>query len=500
MKFRSFILLLIIPIFYFPFSRNVNNNIDILIKLSDDFSYRDPLKSYMYSKKACLLADKSGTSKQKADAYYYMARNMIFMGQYRASYAFIKKGKNEEAVKNDSFLMALFTELTSIYYSRLYMIPQEMKENKAALKLVAPDKNTESKLFVSRIYMWIADCYTENHQYDSAHFYINKSIQLVEEIPENQYLSFNRMFRRKAYSYFYKAQIYNREHKEKQALPFIEKSYTQAIKENHTYIYPILEAYGDYYFLSKQYQKAISYYKNAIENKKRYLYPCADMNLKISQCYKEIGDISNEKKYLRISAEQRRFDEKVTREDLVRTAEGLLNEEIEKTAATRNKNILIYTSILLLSILLLTSIIYRLREKKNKIIENKNDLLQKKTNDLVIKEKTISALQDKVNGSLSELTQMVKDNAPEFWNSFQTIYPDFTGKMLKIDPKFKTSELILSAYLYLGFTTKEISQYTFKSVKTIENNRYNFRKKINISSEEDLSIWIKEYIKNAETE
>ncbi len=72
---------------------------------------------------------------------------------------------------------------------------------------------------------------------------------------------------------------------------------------------------------------------------------------------------------------------------------------------------------------------------------------------------------------------MVKDNAPEFWNSFQTIYPDFTGKMLKIDPKFKTSELILSAYLYLGFTTKEISQYTFKSVKTIENNRYNFRKK-----------------------
>ncbi len=192
--------------------------------------------------------------------------------------------------------MALFTELTSIYYSRLYMIPQEMKENKAALKLVTPDKNTESKLFVSRIYMWIADCYTEKHQYDSAHFYINKSIQLVEEIPENQYLSFNRMFRRKAYSYFYKAQIYNREHKEKQALPFIEKSYTQAIKENHTYIYPILEAYGDYYFLSKQYQKAISYYKNAIENKKRYLYPCADMNLKISQCYKEIGDISNEKK------------------------------------------------------------------------------------------------------------------------------------------------------------------------------------------------------------
>ncbi len=164
--------------------------------------------------------------------------------------------------------MALFTELTSIYYSRLYMIPQEMKENKAALKLVTPDKNTESKLFVSRIYMWIADCYTEKHQYDSAHFYINKSIQLVEEIPENQYLSFNRMFRRKAYSYFYKAQIYNREHKEKQALPFIEKSYTQAIKENHTYIYPILEAYGDYYFYQNNTKRLSAIIKMLLKIKK----------------------------------------------------------------------------------------------------------------------------------------------------------------------------------------------------------------------------------------
>ncbi|WP_144428903.1 tetratricopeptide repeat protein [Chryseobacterium sp. StRB126] len=452
----------------------------------------------MYSKRACLLADKSGTSKQKADAYYYMARNMIFMGKYKESYAFIKKGRNEEAVRNNSFLMALFTELTSIYYSRLYMIPQEMKENKAALKLVDPNKNAESKLFVSRIYMWIADCYTENQKYDSAHFYINKSIQLAEEIPEKQYLSFNRMFRRKAYSYFYKAQIYNREHKEKQALPFIEKSYIQAIKENHTYIYPILEAYGDYYFLSKQYKNAISYYKNAIENKKKYLYSSSDINLKISQCYNKIGDISNEKKYLKISSEQRRFDEKVTRQDIVRIAEGLLNEEIEKTNAARNKNILIYTSTLLLSLLLLAYIIHKLRKKKNKIIESKNDLLEKTKYDLTVKEKTITTLQEKVNDSVSELILMVKNNSPEFWNRFQMIFPDFTGKMLKINPKFRTSELVLSAYLYLGFTTKEISQYTFKSVKTIENNRYNFRKKINISSEEDLSLWIKEYIKNAE--
>lgn len=496
MKFRFFTLLLIIPLFYSSSSHTFNPTIDMLIKRSDEFSYKEPLQSFIYSKRASILAEETGTSKQKAEAYYYMARNLIFMGKYNESYVFIKKGEKEKAVKNDPFFKALFIELTSIYYSRLYMIPQEMQQNKAALKLVDPNKNAESKLFVSRIYMWIADCYTEMHQYDTAHVYIDKSIQLVEQIPENEYLSLNRMFRKKAYSYFYKAQIYNREQKEKFALPFIEKAYNQALHEQHTYIYPILEAYGDYYFLSKEYKTAISYYKNAIDNKKKFLYPCADINLKISQCYKAIGDVYNEKKFLKISSEQRRYDEKIARKNIVQVAENLLNEEMERKKTDRNDNILIFTPLTLLVLLLLIYLFCIFKKKKNQIIEDKNNLLQKTRHDLISREKTITILQKKVNESLSELIQMAKDNSPEFWTRFQTVFPDFTGKMLRIDPKFKISELTLSAYLYLGFTTKEISQYTFKSVKTIENNRHNFRKKIHIASSEDLSIWIKEYIKN----
>ncbi|MBP2615005.1 hypothetical protein [Chryseobacterium jejuense] len=78
---------------------------------------------------------------------------------------------NEEAVKTDKFLLALYKELTSNYYSHLYMLPQERKENREVLKLVDPDKNAESKLFVYRIYMWMADCYTKTKKYDSAQIY-----------------------------------------------------------------------------------------------------------------------------------------------------------------------------------------------------------------------------------------------------------------------------------------------------------------------------------------
>ncbi|ROI04794.1 hypothetical protein EGI16_09050 [Chryseobacterium sp. G0240] len=133
------------------------------------------------------------------------------------------------------------------------------------------------------------------------------------------------------------------------------------------------------------------------------------------------------------------------------------------------------------------------KRKRNEIIENKNNLLQKSTDDLMAKERMINALQQKVNGSMTQLIQMVESNSPHFWCHFQVIFPDFTGKMLKINPNLKTSELTLSAYLYLGLTTKEISQHTFKSVKTIENNRHNLRKKINVASEKDLSVLYQNY-------
>lgn len=503
MKTRFLFFLLLLPFFYFSTTHQPNDKIDLLIQLSDENSYKDYLKSFIYAKRACILADESGTSRQKAEAYYYMARNLIFVSRYNECYPLIKKGMNEKAVKNDKFFLALYKELASIYYSRLYMLSQEMKENKEALKLVDPNTNAESKLFVSRIYMWMADCYTETHKYDSAQVYIDKSIKLVEEIPDVEYFSFNRMFRRKAYAYFYQAQIYLKQKNTPSALKFIDKAYKQTVNEQDSYLHPILEAYGDYYFLTEEYQNAINYYKKAINNKKEYLQTSADINLKISHCYKAMNDYSNEKKYLIISSEQRRYDEKISRINVTQVAENILKEEIEKTQANRNKNILVLLSVSILSIIFIVFALFKLKKEKkrrNEIIKNKNHLLQKRTDDLMAKEKIISILQQKVNDSIAELIQMVESNSPHFWCQFQVIFPEFTGKMLKINPNLKTSELTLCAYLYLDLTTKEISQHTFKSVKTIENNRYNLRKKINVPSEKDLSIWIKEFIKNTKAE
>ena len=119
-----------------------------------------------------------------------------------------------------------------------------------------------------------------------------------------------------------------------------------------------------------------------------------------------------------------------------------------------------------------------------------------KEKETIIKEKEeeTKELKLKVNEAFDEVVQLAKDNSPEFLTRFQEVYPNFQEKLLKINPQIRTSELTFCAYLFLGFSTKEIAEYTFKAVKTIENNRYNIRKKLGLSPEKDLLVWLREYI------
>ena len=102
-----------------------------------------------------------------------------------------------------------------------------------------------------------------------------------------------------------------------------------------------------------------------------------------------------------------------------------------------------------------------------------------------------SLLNQKSNEAFDKLIRLAKNNSPEFWAYFQENYPDFSRKLLEICQNLKTTELILCAYIYLGFNTKDIAEYTFKAVQTIKNNKYNLRKKMSITTKDDMVIWLR---------
>lgn len=92
--------------------------------------------------------------------------------------------------------------------------------------------------------------------------------------------------------------------------------------------------------------------------------------------------------------------------------------------------------------------------------------------------------------SLNELA-VKKSNL--FFLKFTQLYPSFINNIQNNHPQLQQNELEICAYLKLNYTTKEIAKYTNSSVRSIEAKKYRIRKKIGLSTKEDIYMWISKF-------
>jgi hypothetical protein len=87
--------------------------------------------------------------------------------------------------------------------------------------------------------------------------------------------------------------------------------------------------------------------------------------------------------------------------------------------------------------------------------------------------------------------QLVKSNdLSDLANKMKLLYPDFVTKLSVYLPKPTAGELILSVLVRMNFTNKEIAEVLEMSLRSVESRKYRLRKKINLSSEEDMNLWM----------
>lgn len=77
-----------------------------------------------------------------------------------------------------------------------------------------------------------------------------------------------------------------------------------------------------------------------------------------------------------------------------------------------------------------------------------------------------------------------------FKKYFSEVSPQFNSRLKEAHPNLTPNDQRLCAYIYMGLTSKEISQITFKEVESVEKSRNRLRKKISL----DSSIPIREYL------
>ena len=469
---------------------------DKLLQLSDAYFYKNTSKSMMYAQKARLIAEEIDDSKRKVESYYYIARGLFFFRQLEEGYLYIEKGMNEEVVKKDVFYKALFINLKAIYHGKISLAQKQLEGAQKALDLISSKKNLNSKLLSSQLYMLMADAYTEMYNDKKAHFYADQSIRSIEKIPEQEYLQAQKIYYCKAYIYFYKAWLYLKQDQSDLAFPFIQKAYNGALKEEQGYMAPFLEIYGDYYQQTKNYSKAIDYYLQAIGNKKKFRQTPEYVQSKVAAAYNMLGKYDKESLYLKESSDMLKLNIEKDKVHLQRELQNIQQDYNTEKSKDKIQNAIIFVFIILCYVFVLLLFLFKYRkikEKKRRVSEEKEKLLIHKRSIIAEKENIIETLRLQQEGNqFSELIEMAKENSPQFWFRFHELYPEMYGKMIKINPNIKVPELTFCAYLYLGFSTKDIAEYTFVTVRAVETRKSRLREKYSIPSGIDFYNWIRE--------
>ena len=483
MKNNFSYLTVLLSIFTFG-QNNPNQEVKRLLKLSDEYYKKhDYLKSLEHAKKSYNISTEIGDDYLIAESCDHVAVAALYLDLYDNALIFTEKGL-KHVPENQPFLRGKLHSVNAYILGSLGLEDLSLKKYYVVIKCYNHNKdNPKAMAFLSDTYQSIATIYNNKNLKDSVAKYEGLSEMVIKKLPvtKDTYASH-------AMHYFHKGEtLLFIPHKEDSAFVLFSKAVELKKKFGDSNLYMEYIALGDYYYQIKNYPKTLEYYKKSIENIETHNILEAEelMSLyeDIANIYASLGDTKNQQLYLRKYIERKNSIEIKQKKSVDYALKIILEEKSEKEKSNYIKNISLITTISMATIILIY-ILYRKTYRKKKEIKT----------ELQRKEETIEKLEHRAYQDHVEIMELAKAGNVNFWQKFHELYPEFKQKLQQTNPKITNSELILAAYVHLGFTTAETANFTYRSLKTIESTRYNLRKKLQLSSEINLRDYLKKII------
>jgi len=470
----------------FVSAQNHYKEIDSLLDASTlEYDNFESQKSIDLARIALKKAEKIKLSQAVAEANYNIARGLSDIGKQEESFKFIESAEKEEFAKKNILFRAKLKEVSAMNYMTLGMYPQAVKEFHKALVLLKKEKSDSlANIIRGRVFGNLFVTYNDTGNLDSAHYYLDKEIKSLKTLNEKN------VYAHLSLSYLdYGLDCLEEKNDLDSARFYFEKSLNLLEKYDNPFKQDAYRALGDLYYKKKEFAKSLDYYlksKKIIEEldfsdaSYTYIYK------RISQLYK---DQNNEKlaqlyldKYIELKDS--------LSESKIGAVGDVVNHLLKKQERLEAENrkkiyLMIFLGVFIsLFIILLIFKIYRRNQtqKKQALVENEKLLIKK--------EKENKLLKQQLNEAFEEVAQLARENSPCFLSRFSEVYPEFLKKIEEINPSLQSSELAFCAMLYLNFSTKDVAEYTYVTPKAVQNRKNRLRKKLNILSEEDINVWM----------
>jgi hypothetical protein len=127
-------------------------------------------------------------------------------------------------------------------------------------------------------------------------------------------------------------------------------------------------------------------------------------------------------------------------------------------------------------------------------IARKNYVTAKLYHKTIRSEYIIKDMKEKLNtdSNIEDIVKLAIENDVSFIPAFRNFFPNFYNNLIAINKDMTLDELKFCALLKLGFTTKDIAEYSHLTFRTVQTKKNRLRKSFNIPSEIDLYKWVDE--------
>lgn len=426
---------------------------------------------------------------------YFLASYHYDHANFKQSIDHAKKAQQYSSyLESDQTHAANISSLLAGNYLLLELYTLSFKNYRKALDILKnkANKTTSDDLVECTVYSHMSYIYDNINMPDSMYYYLQKEAKILKKI-DLQYA-----YIQKGCSSLGFGNFYLNKNNTDSAQYYYNKSLDHFKDKIHPCKIESLIGLGNLNTSQKNYSKAQTFYDLALKNFDQHHFPdiLSELYKKIAELKIYQGNVEEAKHYQDLYLDtQKKLDDRMKKERDLVLNDAMKEERIKhdlEAEKTQRITFIIISLLILTTVFIIIYLVKRSRSKNLESIEITKKLIKEKE----ITEQETHKLKLQVNEAFEKIIQLAKDNNPSFYTRFQEVYPKFQSKMLLLNENLKPSELTFAAYVYLGFTTKEIADHTFKAIKTIENNRYNFRKKINLSPEKDLQVWLRNYIDN----
>jgi tetratricopeptide (TPR) repeat protein len=452
--------------FMYPSTKEIPE-IDSLIERAENLAHKEKYEEALeIFQLAIEKSTKMDYSKGRTKGYLGAATILYVQNKLEQATQNLIKAKEEPFAQEspEDMFEIYFREGLNLHVLGLYNHAIRRYKESIEVSKKIKDNSVKTDNFY-KSYINIGDVYQMKNQNDSALYFYRAAFHSPTQDLNNKFVSAVSL-----------ADVFLEQNRMDSAKVYIQTSHELSQKlrtKTSDAMYQQLMA--KYFESTGKNDSAAYYYERSFALKNSLKRPEPLLLKKLSEIYSKMGNESLSNEYLAKYVSLTDSLEIANRENVqvpILMAKNASKKKIESAESKSN-----FLLIILGISFLITAVFVYLYIKK-----------QKKRNSFRKVENT--QLKKKLNTAFEEVTELAQTNSPNFLSRFIEVYPEFYNYLISTYPDLTNADLKLCALMKLDYSTKEIAEISYSSIRTVQNRKYKLRKKFSLSPEENLNVWI----------